>query len=117
MNKWPKRDVLKMFHYNYFIIYLIPLFPLRGNEVSTHQNYETTPPPPRPRKKSNNNTKQNKTKQQQQQQKNKWTITIKQLSLWIILILLSFILLQMSSVMYIGRCSFFVIKTRLMNLN
>ena len=84
MNKWPKRDVLKTFHYNYFIIYLIPLFPLRGNEVSTHQNYETTPPPPRPRKKSNNNTKQNKTKQQQQQQKNKWTITIKQLNLWII---------------------------------
>ena len=62
MNKWPKRDVLKTFHYNYFIIYLIPLFPLRGNEVSTHQNYETTPPPPRPPKKKQqqHKTKQNK---------------------------------------------------------
>ena len=63
MNKWPKRDVLKTFHYIYFIIYLIPLFPLRGNEVSAHQNYEITPSPPRPtakKQQQQHKTKQNK---------------------------------------------------------
>ena len=78
MNKWPKRDVLKTFHYIYFIIYLIPLFPLRGNEVSTHQNYEITPSPQK-KQQQQHKTKQNKTKQSNSNN-NKKTSGLSQLS-------------------------------------